>query len=198
MKIKEVKNIYGDRMQKEFDYISRFITGYGIDVGCGTNRLSPDVLAIDAFDHRTADFHTEEEKLNSNDIVHDCKDLNIDPVEWHGHKYTFEDDSLDFIFSSHCLEDFEDIPKVFQEWWEKLKPGGYMLLLLPDMETGRYPKVGSPNGNPSHRTDVGKKYIVKMLDTLSIDYKMIQADTIPHDLSCSIDFVILKERKNHG
>lgn len=171
-------------MQWEFDCIKQYLIGHGVDVGCGTNRLSNSVLSVD---------QQPDVRYAHADIVHDCKDLDIENAkEFEGYVYTFEDETLDFIFSSHCLEDFDDIPTVFLNWWRKLKVNGLMLLLLPDMEAGRYPKVGDPKGNPSHKTDVGKNYIFNMLNSLDIKYEMIQADTLPHDKTCTIDFVIKK------
>lgn len=184
----------GDRMQKEFECIEHYLyTEFngqkrfknGIDVGCGTNRLNDQIISVDQqADPRFA--HAQ--------IVHNCKDLNI-----------FTDNTLDFIFSSHCLEDFENIYDVFTNWWSKLKANGFMLLLLPDMEecqcefckgSTRYPIVGADNGNPSHRTNVGKKFINQMLVTLKergiIKYEVIQEDTLGHNETSSIDFVIKK------
>ena len=152
------------------------------------------------------------------DIVHDCKDLNItEPYKFGDIEYTFEENTLDFIFSSHCLEDFDNIPEVFLNWWSKLKPNGLMLLLLPDMEkctcdkcnsaeskkrasdemrTARYWTIEdyekNGKGNPSHKTNVGKKYISEMLDEIGVKYEMVQVDTLPHDKTCSVDFVIKK------
>ena len=150
--------------------------GNGVDVGCGTARVSDMITSVDRQpDYRYA--HAQ--------FVWDCHDLEL-----------FNNGVLDFIFSSHCLEDFEDIPTVFLNWWRKLKVGGVMLLLLPDMEGGRYPKVDEPNGNPSHRTNVGVNFIHSMLDRLKgrelIDYKIEQEDTVPHNESSSVDFVIRK------
>lgn len=152
----------------------------GIDVGCGTARIDDMITSID----EQANYEFAHAQL-----VWDCKDLNL-----------FADKKLDFIFSSHVLEDFEDIPKVFKNWWKKLKVGGLMLLLLPDMENcdcdsckgdSRYSKVGE-GGNPSHRTNVGKKFMTEMLEKLELKNEILQVDTIPHTDSCSIDFVIKK------
>ncbi len=148
----------------------------GIDVGCGTARIDDMILSID---------EQPEYQYAHAQIVHNCKDLNI-----------FSDDSLDFIFSSHCLEDFSDIPGVIHNWFSKLKPDGLLLLLLPDMEGGRYAKVEDPTGNPSHKTNVGKNFIIGVLEKLKeagkIKYEILQMDTIPHNESPSIDFVIKK------
>jgi predicted SAM-dependent methyltransferase len=155
---------------------NRFLNG--VDVGCGTARCDDLIPSIDKqgnYDYACSQW------------VWDCHDLDI-----------FADGKLDFIFSSHCLEDFTDIPVVFGNWWRKIKVGGLILLLLPDMEicecqfckgTTRYPTVEA-GGNPSHRTNVGKRYITEMLRPL--DCKIEQIDTIPHNESCSIDFVIRK------
>jgi len=168
-------------MKSDFESVSKWMIENGrfkngIDVGCGTNRLSPDVLSLDV---------QPDLRYASAQIVWNCKDLEF-----------FNDGVLDFIFSSHCLEDFENIPDVFCAWWKKIKPNGLMILLLPDMQSGRYPKCSDPKGNPSHRTDTGKAFMEGMLQGLmergKIKYKMEQIDTIPHDKSSSIDFVIRK------
>lgn len=183
--------------QYEFEFVKPFLAGKGIDVGCGTSRISKKILAIDAFDHRGATFHTQEERDNGQDVVHDCRDLEIAPVDFDGIHYDFNDGELDFIFSSHCLEDFEDIPTVFAAWWKKIKADGLMILLLPDMQGGRYPDLAlhraTGQGNPSHKTDVGKAFMLDMLARLGYKHEMIQMDTIPHDRSCTIDFVIKKK-----
>ena len=194
-------------MHAEFKYIEKWlyteINGQkrfknGIDVGCGTNRLAcdgdlpenegkkmPGIVSID---------RQPDPRYASAQFACDCMTLDI-----------FNNNVLDFIFSSHCLEDFNNIPVVFENWWNKLKPNGLLILLLPDMENcdcehcggkTRYPKVGEANGNPAHRTNVGKDFMKKLLQGLlernKIKYEMLQMDTIPHNESCSVDFVIKK------
>lgn len=44
----------------------------------------------------------------------------------------FRDNSFDFIYSSHCLEDADDTEGVLNHWCRKLKPGGLLVLFLPD------------------------------------------------------------------
>jgi len=209
----------GDRMGDEFKYIEKYLRDddgkikKGIDIGCGTNRLSMEVLAIDQNPMR---------KFAHADVVHNCNNLEIGKeIIFNEKKYKFEDNEFDFIFSSHCLEDFDDITDVFMKWWKKLKKDGLMILLLPDMEvcncdlcqldqqkelrekqgmSARYWTLEDFNrhgkGNPAHKTNVGKKFMTDMLQALKekdkINYKMIQMDTIPHNFSCSIDFVIQK------
>lgn len=177
-----------DRVQWEFKCMEPFLKGKGVDVGCGTNRLSVDILSLDQQPNK---------QYAHADIIHNCHDLEIKPFEWHGETYRFDDNEFDFIFSSHCLEDFNDIPIVFLNWWKKVKPDGLMLILLPDMQGGRYPTVEdykrNGKGNPAHKTNVGKPFVMDMLETLDVKHEMIQSDTLPHNKTCSIDFVIKKE-----
>lgn len=46
----------------------------------------------------------------------------------------FKDESIDLIYASHCLEHFEynAVPKVLDNWYSKIKPGGYLRLSVPD------------------------------------------------------------------
>lgn len=180
----------GDRLDNEFDFVIDHCEGKGVDVGGGPARLSPEVLMVDR-----EPYEYQGKKITA-DVYHDCRNLEIKgPVHFNGEDYHFKDGEFDYIFSSHCLEDFEDIPTVFMAWWKKIKVGGVMILLLPDIEGGRYPEVGK-GGNPSHRTNVGKNYLHAMLlaqrAKWGISYEIIQEDTIPHDKGCSIDFVIKK------
>lgn len=149
--------------------VKQYIKGLGIDVGCGTNRVHPHIMSLDAQpDKRYADAC----------IVWNCKDLEV-----------FQEQTFDFIFSSHCLEDFEDIPKVFRRWFSRLKVGGVMILLLPDMENGRYPRV-EDGGNPSHRVNVGPDYFrYKVLASSGLPHKVLQIDTVSHS-TATFDVVI--------
>ena len=42
-----------------------------------------------------------------------------------------EQESYDCVNSSHCLEHMRDIPSAFSEWWALVKPGGYMVTVVP-------------------------------------------------------------------
>ena len=152
--------------------VCKFIVGKGVDIGCGTEPVHPDIIALDQQPDR---------RYAHADIVHNCENLDV-----------FAENVLDFIFSSHCLEDFENIPEVFRSWWSRLKIGGVMVLLLPDMQGGRYPTVAQ-GGNPSHRTDVGVPFMTELLENGDYNYEILQKDTILHNESCTFDFVIKRK-----
>jgi SAM-dependent methyltransferase len=43
----------------------------------------------------------------------------------------FADRSLDYVFSSHCLEHIDDWSDALAEWARKVRPGGVLFLYLP-------------------------------------------------------------------
>ena len=42
-----------------------------------------------------------------------------------------EKESYDCVNSSHCLEHMKDVPAALSQWWELVKPGGYMVIVVP-------------------------------------------------------------------
>ena len=56
----------------------------------------------------------------------------------------YEANSYDSLFSSHCLEHMDDAKSAITEWWKLLKPGGYMVVIVPDhilYEQGFWPSI---------------------------------------------------------
>ena len=51
--------------------------------------------------------------------------------------YWFNSNVMDYVFSSHLLEDFEDTESVLREWIRVLKVGGYLILFCPDEQAYR-------------------------------------------------------------
>lgn len=49
-----------------------------------------------------------------------------------GRKLPFQDRTLDFVYSSHLLEDFEDWTPALRDWLRVLKQGGKLVILMPD------------------------------------------------------------------
>jgi len=167
-----------DGVRPSFEYqvqfVEKYIDGIGLDMGCGSCPLlwdyctfidiSPQPLCIEQVGER--------------------RFIQTDAVTYRHHEL------VDFIFSSHMVEDLgseDEVVKCLIGWSEMLKSGGFLILILPDMEMGRYPKV-EEEGNPSHRINVGKKFINHISTRLPM-YELIQLDTIPHNKSCSIDAV---------
>lgn len=129
--------------------LKAYCKGYGIDVGYGGDPIIPTAITVDLPMPYT--------KVGSHplNLGGDAKNL-----------FWFNDDVLDYVYSSHCLEDFENTRDVLVEWTRVIRQGGKLVLLLPDQQ--RYEaaceSIGiSPNAEHKIKT-FGLKYLK---DTIS-------------------------------
>lgn len=101
-------------------YFHRYLCGKGIDIGCGDDPITPDCLHWDLAQGDAATLP------------------GLKPAEF------------DWVYSSHCLEDLPDPAAALARWWEVLKPGGYLLVAVPDEDL--YEQGGWPSRfNAGHR-----------------------------------------------
>jgi SAM-dependent methyltransferase len=82
------------------------------------------------------------------------------PIQLRGHadKLPFDNESLDFVYSSHLLEDYLDWTPVLNEWSRVLRPNGYMIILVPDKQLWNMAieKGQTPNCAHKHESRVGE------------------------------------------
>lgn len=169
--------------KEEFDfnvsYVDYYLEGFGFDMGCGRCPLiKKNCVHIDISPQPMA-----EELVGGSFMRADAVTF-LDNIE---------SELLDYVFSSHMVEDLgskEQIVDCLNRWTRALKVGGHLVLLLPDMQGGRYPTV-EEGGNPSHKVNVGKQFILDIMDELR-NLELVQIDTIPHNRSCTIDVVFRK------
>jgi len=177
----------------EFLMMEKYCRGLGLDFGSGSNRLSPTVLSVDRHKEPGVDLVWN--------IVHNRGKYQL----------PFSDNTFDFVFTSHVLEDFEldEVQFAFDELLRVIKVGGYLITIGPDMQNSRYPKwdevftendvevkrgerkVNELKGNPSHRFDWGLDYCYKLKNESRYKTEVVCEDTIPHN-TMSIDFVVKK------
>jgi SAM-dependent methyltransferase len=70
----------------------------------------------------------------------------------------FESESFDCVHSSHCLEHMRDVGKAITDWWSLIKPGGYLVTVVPDedlYEQGIWPSRF--NADHKHTFRIGGK-----------------------------------------
>jgi SAM-dependent methyltransferase len=108
------------RARGDFD---RYLTGSGIDIGCGNDPLTVEKGSVRGFD------------LLDGDALYMAE---------------IADESYDFVYSSHCLEHMPDVRLALRNWVRILKPGGYLYIVVPDFEL--YEKKQWPSRfNPDHK-----------------------------------------------
>lgn len=82
------------------------------------------------------------------------------PPQWRGDArcLPFRDETMDFVYSSHLLEDFKDWTPILSEWIRVLKRGGNFIVMLPDKEkfNEAIRKGGGGNSHHQHETFLGE------------------------------------------
>lgn len=96
--------------------LAPYCQGYGVDLGFGGDPILPSTIRIDQ-PQPYADYLG----LHPVQLGGDVADL-----QW------FRDGVLDYVYSSHVLEDFVDVDAVLREWLRVLKPGGRLVIYCPD------------------------------------------------------------------
>ena len=111
------------RRIREPNFINRYFVGDGLDVGG-----APDPLAL----------YREFFPRMRGSKVWDREDGDAQKLGG------IEDNSQDFLHSSHCLEHLEDPKKGLLNWFRVVKPGGHLIITVPDedlYEQGQFPST---------------------------------------------------------
>lgn len=107
----------GNETNKSYEYRvkrgdTKFFQGKGLDIGCGKAPLSSDI-----FNGISELVPYDNEEGQSHNDGNTCSNL--------------EDDSFDFVYSSHCLEHMDDPYSAFKHWIRVCKSGGYLFVSVP-------------------------------------------------------------------
>lgn len=108
-------------IRQQTGWFDKYCRGNGIDIGAGQDPVTPTCKAWDLMDG-------------------DAEVMTGVP-----------DATYDWVYSSHCLEHVVDPTVALASWWRILKPGGYLIVLVPDedlYEQGLWP----PHFNTDHKT----------------------------------------------
>ncbi len=107
----------------DVNFTSRYFVGEGLDLGG-----KPDPLAI------YAELFSRIKSVRT----WDWEDGDAQFLE------SIEDESVDFVHSSHCLEHLVDPDVGLKNWLRVLKPGGHLVVTIPDedmYEQGTFPST---------------------------------------------------------
>lgn len=122
---------------KDSRYATRYLVGEGIDIGAGNDSMA-----------QYAEFFPLMKSCRGWDIPDGDAQLMA----------SVADETFDFVHSSHCLEHMRDPHEAFHNWLRILKPGGYMVCLVPDedlYEQGIFPSTF--NDDHKHTFTIFKK-----------------------------------------
>jgi ADP-heptose:LPS heptosyltransferase len=167
----------GNESAKVHDRIAPFVYGHGVDLGCGCWKLQ--VTKTPQTSCLGVDMGLSPMACKEADIIADVSNLAM-----------FRDESFDYVYSSHTLEDMPYTGAVLREWWRLVRPGGNLILYLPltkrvAKEMGRedwegfYPNMGELGANVWHKRDFHPQEIRDSI--ASIGVAEVLADEIRGD-----------------
>jgi SAM-dependent methyltransferase len=111
------------RRLADVNFTSRYFVGHGLDIG---GKPDPLMLYQELFSRmesvRTWDWEDGDAQFLA----------------------SVDDDSIDFVHSSHCLEHLVDAYIGLRNWFRVLKPGGHLVVTIPDedmYEQGVFPST---------------------------------------------------------
>lgn len=125
--------------EKHRALVAGYCAGNGLDLGSSGEPVVPWAIQVDL---PTAEYHNY--NLTRPEYM---------PINWRGTALDlpFKDATMDWIHSSHLLEDFEDWVPVLTEWNRVLKPNGMMIIAVPDRERFRAAVAGGQGDNLAHK-----------------------------------------------
>ncbi len=93
------------RAVRSDEFYSRYLNDSVLDIGCGPDLVAPHATPFD------------QEDGDANEILN-----------------YFKSESFFCVHSSHCLEHMKNPSKSISDWWALVKPGGYLITVVPDQE----------------------------------------------------------------
>ncbi|MEP6669628.1 MAG: methyltransferase domain-containing protein [Chthoniobacter sp.] len=118
--LRSPRRAYASETSKCRERLAPFCVGYGLDLGFGGDPITRAAIRVDS-PQPYADTGDAPVQLGG-----DARQL-----IW------FCDGVLDYVYSSHLLEDFANTEEVLREWLRVLKPGGHLIIFCPDEQVYR-------------------------------------------------------------
>jgi len=76
---------------------------------------------------KVIDIGAGDDPVTSESEIFDLAEGNAEKIS----KYIQRND-YDCVYSSHCLEHIDDVNMATNNWWQLVKPGGYMIIVVPE------------------------------------------------------------------
>jgi UDP-glucuronate decarboxylase len=135
----EISDVISRTLQKhtpvhpEARWLQPYCKGLSVDIGCGFEKVAPDVLGIDKLAYgQSGGSGCMVGRASCADIQADANDL-----------YFVADGTFDSAVSRHVFEHLPDPKATIKEWLRIVKPGGTLALVLPNDHWGDFLNMDS-------------------------------------------------------
>ncbi len=171
---------YPSETSKVRSLVINFCNGYGCDIGFGGDKIKHNAIGID---FATPYASTGKDKVDiACDVINDAI-----PVE---------ENTFDYVYSSHLIEDFEDTEAGLKKFIRVLKSNGNLVLVFPDQKVYEAicVRTGQPLNTYHKHAEMGLKFMKEKLNNLhDISYQVL------FESNCEIDYnviLVIKIKKN--
>ncbi len=111
--------------------------------------------------------------------------------------------SYDCVYSSHCLEHMKDAPAALLQWWELVKEGGYMIIVVPHedlYEQKIWPSFICGDGHrASFRLQTSESWSPASYDIFELVQKLTDSSIISAEVQdLNYDYGLLGKRLGKG
>jgi SAM-dependent methyltransferase len=109
-----------------------------------------------------------------------------------------EKESYDCVNSSHCLEHMIDVPEAISNWWKLVKPGGYMVTVVPHedlYEQGIWPSIFNLDHKATFRLNNKYSWSPVSYDIYSLSENLPNATFISAEVQDTNYDYLLKGKK---
>jgi|1048.fasta_scaffold27514_2 hypothetical protein len=157
--INGVTSISIGRRLSDSRFATRYFKGNGLDIGPGNDSIG---------------LYRELFPLIENIVTYDSKQGDAQNL------VNIADNSFDFVYSSHCLEHMRDVAVALSNWIRVCKPGGYLIVQVPDedlYEKGIWPSAFNSDHKFTFTISKSKSWSpvsVNVLDLLRLQSDMVQ------------------------
>ncbi|MBQ6298418.1 MAG: class I SAM-dependent methyltransferase [Selenomonadaceae bacterium] len=144
-------------------FFDKYCKGEGLDVGYGGDIIVPD---CSGWDFRNGDAQ---------------------------YLAGIDDESFDFVYSSHCLEHMYDVQTALKNWFRVVKKGGYLLLAIPhrDLYEKRKQLPSRWNNDHKHMFLIGRSEPPDTLDIVEEIKNALEGYDIKYIKTCDEGHTII-------
>lgn len=143
--------------------VENYCKGPGLDLGSGGIGVTPWALQVD--------------KIRLPDI-HMVWDLNG--------RLPFPHSIFNFVYSSHCLEDFKEWKHIVLGWFQLVRRFGHLIIIVPDKERFRQAVANGQPDNLDHQHEFAPGELSDLFNRQAPPAKLIRdsfTDVSPNDYS---------------
>lgn len=96
--------------------LTGYCKGIGLDIGCGLEKIVPSAIGIDYM----RQYDREDHPVSVANFIGSWEDY-----------FNLHKDKVDYIYSSHLIEDYDDPYGIIVKWVNFIKKNGFLILVLP-------------------------------------------------------------------